>query len=873
MSALTSQDYSIDFIKEFILQSSTINLKSRHYPKDYLDLRVKVSFGQGKHARVPWISFTAPGMRTSHGYYPVYLFFKEENLLVLSYGISETIQHEETWPTDITESKTRVNEFVDNPYRYGSSYIHSYYTPVIKRKKVSFLKDGKKVSIDQLNSDLNNLITYYKNTIDEKKQKNLEGRNLKQELLNIIQNRKEPELILSELTNDLKVDREFIAKTLIDLKKEGEFSYIIKTPDVLYITHIDGEEIAWNVSVSDNKLENGLFDREGNIFINPNEFYEYISTLPASSRYENEILFKELEKLSGKKHAEKVLEIAVENIKLIRKITFGVIANENLTEYEIRQYYSYVLKGLCRSIEKFDYKKGYALSTLANQWILQGSTRARSKIIQRRMIDKYEIQVGIQAIDERAREIKNTTGKYADFTELLESFDDELKEKVAKEAERKLKKLEDIENKRGINKLYNLLFHDQDNDYSFPWVPARSVVDAMGKSATYRDGIGKIFSSIKLLDEKEKEIIVFRYGLYGYLDKYNITLNNFDEFEGRFKHVEETGMVLEEIGEIYSLTRERIRQIETIALGKMAFFISDKSSSQDIPFAFFPKKYKKFFALNKLESIEDVTSLTIKELRELKASNTSKVNTLVETFKKMGFEIKNEEIKEGDIDFTELSVRSTNALKAADITTKQQLIDTKLENLPNLGEKSIKEILSYMENDLDNKELTYKNTGTVLLFPCANNISQKNFTHTMSIEIELKNIRNYLLPKQFQEMSEIGDSFYFWGIKSTTEKGWSAISQDGTGLFFANKEAFAVGKFVYKFINPQLADYFWTPDEITNRSYKYMFAFSTIEETNIPQLEINKTIGFKSNYVTQGFMGLNQIRSRDINNLINSYKN
>ena len=64
MNGLTRQDYSIDFIKEFILQSSTSNLKSWQYPKDYLDLTMKVSFGQGKQARVPWISFTAPGFIT-----------------------------------------------------------------------------------------------------------------------------------------------------------------------------------------------------------------------------------------------------------------------------------------------------------------------------------------------------------------------------------------------------------------------------------------------------------------------------------------------------------------------------------------------------------------------------------------------------------------------------------------------------------------------------------------------------------------------------------------------------------------------------------------------------------------------------------------
>ena len=65
----------------------------------------------------------------------------------------------------------------------------------------------------------------------------------------------------------------------------------------------------------------------------------------------------------------------------------------------------------------------------------------------------------------------------------------------------------------------------------------------------------------------------------------------------------------------------------------------------------------------------------------------------------------------------------------------------------------------------------------------------------------------------------------------------------GFRLIFANKEIFAVGRVVYKLINKQLADYFWAQN-LTSR-YKYMFAFSSIEKVNIPQLSFNQTVGFK----------------------------
>jgi len=61
-----------EILDKFILQSQTDNLKTSEYQKEYLDLKMKVSFGMGQRAKVPWISFTASGMSTSNGYYPVF---------------------------------------------------------------------------------------------------------------------------------------------------------------------------------------------------------------------------------------------------------------------------------------------------------------------------------------------------------------------------------------------------------------------------------------------------------------------------------------------------------------------------------------------------------------------------------------------------------------------------------------------------------------------------------------------------------------------------------------------------------------------------------------------------------------------------------
>jgi 5-methylcytosine-specific restriction protein B len=73
----------------FLSQSKTDDLKTKHFPKMFRELSLKVSFGQGASAKIPWISFLGKNQTTNKGIYPVYLLYKKYNLLILAYGISE----------------------------------------------------------------------------------------------------------------------------------------------------------------------------------------------------------------------------------------------------------------------------------------------------------------------------------------------------------------------------------------------------------------------------------------------------------------------------------------------------------------------------------------------------------------------------------------------------------------------------------------------------------------------------------------------------------------------------------------------------------------------------------------------------------------
>ena len=156
----------MEFLKEFIKQTQTESLKTKDYPKEFLDLKMKVSFGQGNLSKVPWVALRAPDMPVSNGYNPVYLYYKEQNILILAYGISETHIPETSWTREIHDSKTKISDFIDNPFRYGDSFVYKHYVPQIKNKDVFFCRDDKTITEDELLQELKEIVNFFKECLN-----------------------------------------------------------------------------------------------------------------------------------------------------------------------------------------------------------------------------------------------------------------------------------------------------------------------------------------------------------------------------------------------------------------------------------------------------------------------------------------------------------------------------------------------------------------------------------------------------------------------------------------------------------------------------------------------------------------------------------
>jgi len=144
-------------LNQFLEQAKTDNLKTKHYSDSYDGLRIKVSFGQGVSARIPWISILKSPNTTSNGIYPVYLYYKNIGKLILAHGISETIKPKFDWNIQqkITVEKYFQEHKLEKPEIYGSSYIFKVY-------------DTEKMPTnDIIDSNLDSILEIYRSQVFE----------------------------------------------------------------------------------------------------------------------------------------------------------------------------------------------------------------------------------------------------------------------------------------------------------------------------------------------------------------------------------------------------------------------------------------------------------------------------------------------------------------------------------------------------------------------------------------------------------------------------------------------------------------------------------------------------------------------------------
>lgn len=189
--------------------------------------------------------------------------------------------------------------------------------------------------------------------------------------------------------------------------------------------------------------------------------------------------------------------------------------------------------GLLKAVHRFDYRKGFRFSTYAHWWIRQS--------IERAIINKgSQVRLPVHVIDSR-RQVKRTTNSLNHSLGRAPSA-----EEVAKSLQIPLHKVEEVQN--GINP--DPVSLDEELSASDP----RRFVDlvrdhsrpAIDESLIRENTLERIRDLMGLLNPMERDIIIRRFGLGT-----------------------DTDQTLDEIGQRYNLSRERVRQIQVQGLAKM----------------------------------------------------------------------------------------------------------------------------------------------------------------------------------------------------------------------------------------------------------------------------------------------------------------
>lgn len=294
-----------------------------------------------------------------------------------------------------------------------------------------------------------------------------------------------------------------------------------------FIKKMESQGIKILKSTDDGQDEGDEIDIPGFVAIDdPVKMYlKDIGKVPLLSAEEEVELAKKI--LDGDKEAR--AKLCRSNLRLVVSIAKRWANTNSLSFLDLIQEGN---MGLLRAVEKFDYTKGFRFSTYATWWIKQAITRAIAD--QSRTI-RLPVHM-VETINRYSRTVRTLTQQLS-REPTLEEIAEAMGISEAKVVEIKKSALDPISLETPIGEEEDSKMSDFIEDES-----AKSPMEVASQKLLHE----QLLAVIDTLTPREQQVIRERYGL----------------IDGKSK-------TLEEVGREFSVTRERIRQIEAKALRKL----------------------------------------------------------------------------------------------------------------------------------------------------------------------------------------------------------------------------------------------------------------------------------------------------------------